>query len=84
MYLNESMGRGEALKSMLSTERPRMFLSIFSALLCTVVEIVPWVSLYLGANALYAGEPIYQYLLAMTFAWYLDICCTCLQCGRRT
>ncbi|WP_087023129.1 ATP-binding cassette domain-containing protein [Thaumasiovibrio subtropicus] len=68
MYLTQHQNRFQALKQMLDSERQRLFLSLSSALLCTLIEIVPWISLYVGLIAVTQGESALSAFLCMAIA----------------
>ncbi|EJL6490871.1 ABC transporter ATP-binding protein [Vibrio cholerae] len=68
MLLSDNMSRMAALKSMLLSERNRVVLSVISAILCSVFELIFWVYLYLVVSAIYHGQTVAVYLLLMCMA----------------
>lgn len=68
MLLSDNMSRMAALKSMLLSERNRVALSVISAILCSVFELIFWVYLYLVVSAIYHGQTVAVYLLLMCMA----------------
>lgn len=68
MLLSKDMRRGEALKAMLQSERRQVALSLGSAVMCSLVEVVPWVCLLLSLEAMASGESPILYLLVFVIA----------------
>lgn len=68
MLLTKDMNRLAAFKVMLSSEKRRVWVSICSAVLCSFVEIIPWLCLYFSLNAIYEGSSPYMYLVTMAIA----------------
>ncbi|MBF4217647.1 ABC transporter transmembrane domain-containing protein, partial [Vibrio anguillarum] len=65
MLLSHHMSRMTALKSLLFSERNRVTLSITSAILCSVFELISWIFLYLAVTAIYHNESATAYFLMM-------------------
>ncbi|MFW7524926.1 ABC transporter ATP-binding protein [Vibrio ostreicida] len=65
MLLSSNMSRMAALKAMLLSERRRVGFSMISAVLCSVMELLPWLFLYFAAHTIYVGQSPTQYLLLM-------------------
>lgn len=65
MLLSHHMSRMTALKSLLFSERNRVTLSITSAILCSVFELISWIFLYLAVTAIYHNESVTAYFLMM-------------------
>ncbi|NRF13328.1 ATP-binding cassette domain-containing protein [Vibrio coralliilyticus] len=68
MLLSKDMSRGEALKAMLQSERRQIAFSLGSAVMCSLVEVVPWVCLFLSLEAMASGESPILYLLVFVVA----------------
>ncbi len=60
-----------AFKAMLSSEKYRVWVSLSSAVLCSLVEVIPWLCLYFSLNAIYAGSSAYTYLVVMAITLIL-------------
>ncbi len=68
MLLSKNMNRSTAFKVMLSSEKYRILTSISCAVLCSFVEVIPWLYLYFSLNAIYAGNSVHTYLAIMAIA----------------
>ncbi|MDA0119667.1 ATP-binding cassette domain-containing protein [Vibrio sp. T11.5] len=70
MLLSKGMGRSEALKAMLYSERRQVTLSLGSAVMCSLIEVVPWLCLLLSLEAMASGESPIGYLLVFVSALF--------------
>ena len=70
MLLSKGMGRSEALKAMLYSERRQVTLSLGSAVMCSLIEVVPWLCLLLSLEAMASGESPIEYLLVFVIALF--------------
>ncbi|QDO84843.1 ABC transporter ATP-binding protein [Shewanella psychropiezotolerans] len=68
MLLSNDMSRMTAFKAMLSCEQRRVRISIGCAVLCSMVEMVPWLCLYFFVQAIYDQQSPYEYLVVMVGA----------------
>ncbi|MBU2898690.1 ATP-binding cassette domain-containing protein [Vibrio hepatarius] len=70
MLLSKDMSRGEALIAMLKSERRNVIFSIGSAVLCSLVEVLPWLCLLFSLEALVSEESPILYLSIFAIALF--------------
>lgn len=83
MLLSKDMSRGEALKVMLQSERRQIAFSLGSAVMCSLVEVVPWVCLFLSLEAMASGESQFYICLYSLLHCCGVTGCTLLRFGWR-
>ncbi|WP_260261430.1 ABC transporter ATP-binding protein [Vibrio intestinalis] len=62
MYLSQSMTKAQAFSAMLRSEPRRVVLSIFAAVVTSIIELALWIAIFLTANTLASGQINYGYV----------------------
>lgn len=68
MLLSKDMSRGEALQAMMQSERRQVALSLGCAVMCSLLEVGPWICLFFSLEAMASGESPILYLLVFVIA----------------
>ncbi|WP_432454242.1 ABC transporter ATP-binding protein [Agarivorans sp. QJM3NY_29] len=68
MLVNQSMSRKQAFLSILKETHLRVITSIVCAVLASIIELIPWLCVYLGAQSMLAQQPIGDYVLLLSGA----------------
>ncbi|QUJ70158.1 ABC transporter ATP-binding protein (plasmid) [Photobacterium sp. GJ3] len=75
MQLTDHLTPGQALRAMLNSEKVRVITSISFAFITTLIEFIPWLMLYLAAQALFSQQSATPYLVIAGAAFVIRHLC---------